>query len=293
MLVRHRTVPVRGLTVAYREAGDPGDPAVVLLHGFPSSSFMFRGLIEDLADRYHVVAPDLIGFGASEAPPASEFDYTFDALAAVTADLLDRLGLDRFAIYVQDIGAPVGLRIANRRPERVTALVVQNGNAYEDGFTPFWEGLRAYWRDPATHEDAMRAGFNRDEVRWHYTHGVPSGRLDLLSPDTWTLDLALLARPGLHTALLRLIYDYRTNVEAYPTFHAYFRRHRPPALVVWGANDEVFGADGARAYLRDLPDAEMHLLDAGHFALETHRAEIAALIRDFLPRALAGRTAAA
>jgi pimeloyl-ACP methyl ester carboxylesterase len=293
VIVHHRTATVRGRTVAYREAGDPAAPAVALLHGFPTSSFMFRGLIEDLADRYRVIAPDHIGFGASEAPPRSEFAYTFDSLATVTAELLEQLGVSRYGIYLQDYGSPVGLRIASRHPERVSALVVQNGNAYEDGLTSFWDGLRAYWRDPAAHADEVRSGLTLDHVRWQYTHGVPAERLDLVSPDTWTLDTALLARPGIDAAQLELMYDYRTNVEAYPAFHAYFREHRPPTLIVWGRNDEIFGVDGARAYLRDLPDAELHLLDTGHFALETHRAEIAALIHDFLPRAFAGRPAAA
>jgi pimeloyl-ACP methyl ester carboxylesterase len=293
MSVHHRTATVRGLTVAYREAGDPAAPAVVLLHGFPSSSFMFRGLVEDLADRCHVVAPDFVGFGASDAPAVTDFDYTFDSLATVTADLLDQLGVTKYAVYIQDIGSPVGLRIATRTPERVTALIVQNGNAYTDGLTGFWDGLRAYWRDPAAHVDAVRATLDLEHVRWHYTHGVPAERLDLVSPDTWTLDTALLGRPGLDAAFLQLIYDYRTNVDAYPAFQAYLRQHRPPTLIVWGAGDEIFGIDGARAYLRDLPGAELHLLDAGHFALESHRPEITALVRDFLPRALAAQPAAA
>lgn len=286
MSVRHRTAVVRGLQVAYREAGDPAAPAVVLLHGFPASSFMYRGLIEDLADGYHVLAPDLIGFGASDAPAVDEFDYTFDTLAEITGELLDQLGVDRFALYVQDYGAPVGLRVATARPDSVTALVVQNGNAYVEGFTPFSDVLREYWRDPEAHAEAIRASLAPDVTRWQYTHGVPADRLELVSPDTWTLDQALMDRPGLDAVHLQLLYDYRTNLDAYPAFHAWFRSHQPPTLIVWGRGDEMFGVDGARAYLRDLPAAELHLLDTGHFALETHRAEIAALIREFLPRAL-------
>jgi pimeloyl-ACP methyl ester carboxylesterase len=193
-------------------------------------------------------------------------------------------------VYIQDYGAPVGLRVASAHPERVTALVVQNGNAYEDGLTPFWDGLREFWRDRSAHAEQVRETLGLEHVRRQYIHGVPADRLDLVSPDTWTLDLARLSRPGNADVQLQLFFDYRTNLDAYPTFHAWFRHHRPPTLITWGANDEIFGADGARAYLRDLPDAELHLLDAGHFALESHGPEITALIRDFLPRALSRTT---
>ena len=286
-VVHHRSAVVRGHAIAYREAGDPAAPTVVLLHGFPTSSHMYRGLIEDLADRYHVLAPDYPGFGASDAPAVTEFNYTFDTLAEIVAELLDGLGATRFALYIQDYGAPVGLRIASKRPEAVTALIVQNGNAYVEGFTPFSDVLRAFWRDRAAREAAIRESLRLDATRWQYTHGVPADRLDRVSPDTWTLDQALLDRPGNAEIQLALLHDYQSNLAAYPAFHEYFRTHRPPTLIVWGRGDEMFGVDGARAYLRDLPDAELHLLETGHFALETHRAEIAALIHDFLPRALA------
>lgn len=284
--VHHRTATVRDHTIAYREAGDPAAPTVVLLHGFPTSSHMFRWLIEDLADTYHVLAPDHLGFGASDAPAVTDVDYTFEHLALVTTELLDQLGADRFALYIQDYGAPIGLRIATSHPDRVTALIVQNGNAYDAGLTPFWDTLRRYWKDRAAHEATLREALRTDEFRWQYTHGVPSDRLDRISPDTWTLDRARVDRPGNVDIQLQLFWDYRTNLDAYPAFHAYFRTHRPPTLIAWGEHDEIFGADGARAYLDDLPDAELHLLDAGHFALETHRAEIAALTRDFLTRVL-------
>jgi len=291
--VHHRSAQVRGRTLAYREAGDPANPTVLLLHGFPASSHMFRGLIEDLAGRYHVLAPDHLGFGASDAPPIAEFAYTFDALAELTTDLLDTLGASRFALYVQDYGAPIGLRIAVAHPERVSALIVQNGNAYTDGFTPFFDGLRDYWRDPVRYEPAMREALRPAFTRWQYTHGVPEERLDRISPDTWTIDQALLDRPGNVEIQLRLFADYRTNVDRYPLFHAYFREHRPPTLIAWGRGDGLFGPEGARAFLRDLPDAQLHLLDAGHFALESHRPEIAELILDFLDRRLpVGDTAA-
>lgn len=285
--VRHRTAQVQGLEVFYREAGDPAAPTLVLLHGFPTSSHMFRTLIRDLADRYHLVAPDHIGFGQSAAPPVDAFDYSFERLTEVTLGLLDQLGLDRFALYIQDYGAPIGLRIASQQPQRVTAIVTQSGNAYMEGFTPFWDVLFAHAKDRAANEPAVRQLLTAGATRWQYTHGVPADRLDRLSPDTWMLDQAGLDRPGNAEVQLQLFWDYQFNLDGYPAFQEYFRTHRPPVLVTWGANDEIFGADGARAFARDLPDAELHLLDAGHFALETHGPEIAALIRDFLGRALA------
>ena len=291
--VHHRTAIVRGLTIAYREAGDPAAPTVVLLHGFPTSSHMFRGLIEDLAGSWHVIAPDHVGFGASDAPPIDAFDYTFDQLATTTTDLLDQLGADRFALYIQDYGAPIGLRIASTHPDRVTALIVQNGNAYADGLTPFWDDLRAFWADRNAHEAAVRELLRTDDFRWQYIHGVPADRLDRISPDTWRLDRAGVDRPGNVDVQLQLFWDYRTNLDAYPQFQAYLRIHRPPTLIVWGRHDEIFGAEGARAYLRDVPEAELHLLDAGHFALETHRGEIAALTDAFLHRVLGVTTSRA
>ncbi|MER5322003.1 alpha/beta fold hydrolase [Streptosporangium roseum] len=282
--VRHRTVEVQGLRVFYREAGDPANPTLVLLHGFPSSSAMFRNLLRDLADSYHLIAPDHIGFGQSAMPPVGDFPYSFEKLTDVTVGLLDALGVDRFALYIQDYGAPIGLRIAGRDPERVTAIISQSGNAYLEGFTPFWEVLFAHAKDRAANEAEVRTLLEAEATRWQYTHGVPADRLDRLTPDTWTLDQAYLDRPGNKEIQLQLFWDYQFNLDGYPGFQEYFRTHRPPVLVAWGENDEIFGADGARAYARDLPDAEIHLLDAGHFALETHGAEIAALIRDFLGR---------
>ncbi|MFJ1751838.1 alpha/beta fold hydrolase [Kitasatospora sp. NPDC088134] len=284
--VRHRTVEVKGLPVFYREAGDPANPALVLLHGFPSSSSMFRGLLRDLADSYHLIAPDHLGFGRSATPPVEEFAYSFENLTDHTLALLDTLGVDRFALYVQDYGAPIGLRIASRHPERVTALISQSGNAYLEGFTPFWDVLFAHAADRAAHEPAVRELLTAGATRWQYTHGVPADRLDRVSPDTWTLDQAGLDRPGNREIQLQLFWDYQFNLDGYPAFQEYFRTHRPPTLVAWGRHDEIFGPAGATAFARDLPDAEIHLLDAGHFALETHGPEIAALIRDFLGRTL-------
>lgn len=284
--VRHNTVRIQGQSLFYREAGDPNAPTIVLLHGFPTSSAMFRALIPELAADYHVIAPDHLGFGQSAMPSVDEFDYTFDNLTELTLALLDHLGVDRFALYIQDYGAPIGLRIASAHPERVTALVTQSGNAYMEGFTPFWEVLFAHANDRATHEPAVRELLTLDATTWQYTHGVPAERLALISPDTWTLDQAYLDRPGNKEIQLQLFADYKNNLDGYPAFQKYFAEHRPPTLITWGEHDEIFGADGARAYLRDLPDAELHLLDAGHFALETHGPEIAALIREFLGRVL-------
>lgn len=279
---RHRTLEVQGQQIFYREAGDPSRPTLVLLHGFPTSSHMFRNLIPALADEYHLVAPDHVGFGQSSAPPVDRFDYSFEKLTELTLALLDRLRLDRFALYVHDYGAPIGLRIASRQPDRVTGLITQSGNAYMDGFTPFWEVLFAHAKDRQTHEPAVRRLLDLEATRWQYTHGVPADRLDLVAPETWLLDQAGLDRPGNREIQLQLFWDYQFNLDAYPAFQEYFRQHQPPTLITWGRHDEIFGAAGAEAYRRDLPDAELHLLDTGHFALETHASEIAESIRDFL-----------
>ncbi|WP_199551870.1 alpha/beta fold hydrolase [Streptomyces sp. N35] len=287
--VRHHTVQIQGYDVFYREAGDPAKPALVLLHGFPSSSAMFRKLLAEtrLSDEYHLIAPDHIGFGQSAMPSHEEFGYSFERLTEITLGLLDKLGLDRFALYIHDYGAPVGLRIASRQPDRVTAIVTQSGNAYMEGFTPFWDVLFAHAEDRAANEAAVRELLTADATRRQYTHGVPADRLDRVSPDTWALDQAYLDRPGNKEIQLQLFWDYQFNLGGYPAFQEYFRTRRPPVLIAWGEHDEIFGADGARAFLRDLPDAELHLLDTGHFALETHGEEIAELIRGFLRRALA------
>ncbi|MFD3535521.1 alpha/beta fold hydrolase [Streptomyces sp. NPDC058664] len=281
---RARTVTVDGLDVFYREAGDPANPTLVLLHGFPSSSHMYRGLIAELADTYHLIAPDHIGFGASAAPAVDDFPYSFDKLTEITLKLLDRLGVERFALYIQDYGAPIGLRIASRQPERVTAIVSQSGNAYLEGFTPFWDVLFAHAADREANEAGVRKLLTAEATHWQYTHGVPADRLDRIAPETWTLDQAGLDRPGNKEIQLQLFWDYQFNLDGYPAFQEYFRTHRPPLLAAWGRGDEIFGPAGAEAFARDLPDAEIHLLDAGHFALETHGGEIAELVRDFLGR---------
>lgn len=279
---RFKTEVVDGQTMFYREAGDPSRPTVVLLHGFPSSSHMFRNLIADLADEFHLIAPDHIGFGMSSMPSVDEFEYSFESLTSATTALLDRIGVDRYALYLHDYGAPIGLRIASRRPEQVTALIVQSGNAYHEGFTPFWDVLFAHAKDRETHEPAVRELLEAEATHWQYTHGVPADRLDRIAPETWLMDQAGLDRPGNREIQLQLFWDYQFNLDEYGTFQEYFRASQPPCLVTWGRNDEIFGAAGAEAYERDLPDARIHLLDAGHFALESHGAEIADHMRRFL-----------
>ncbi|WP_165186031.1 alpha/beta fold hydrolase [Caulobacter soli] len=281
--VHLRQVAVGEVSVFYRQAGDPLAPALLLLHGFPSSSHMFRNLIPRLAERFFVIAPDLPGFGFTQAPPRETFDYSFDALTRVMADFTDAIGLERYGLYVFDYGAPVGYRLAMARPDRVAALISQNGNAYEEGLSDGWGPTRAFWADPSpVNRAAMREMFTLESVRWQYVQGAPNERL--VAPETYWLDHALLLRPGNQELQLDLIADYASNVALYPSFHAYFRTHQPPLLAVWGARDPFFLPAGAEAFRRDLPDAEVHFLDTGHFALETHLDEIAGRIVAFLER---------
>ncbi|MFF4402600.1 alpha/beta fold hydrolase [Streptomyces sp. NPDC001480] len=282
----HRTATVRGLDVYYREAGPADAPVLLLLHGFPSSSHMFRDLIPLLSGRYRVIAPDHIGFGRSSAPAASEFSYTFDELAAVTQEFTEQLGLTEFALYIQDYGSPIGLRLALAHPERVTAIVTQNGNAYEEGLgKEAWAPVLALIeeRTPET-EAPVREISGPDGIRWQYLHGVPDP--SAVSPDAYEHDTALMARPGQPDIQLDLISDYGANFALYPAFQEYFRTSRVPLLAVWGAHDEIFVPAGALAFQRDLPEAEVHLLPTGHFALETHAPQIARLMTDFLDRHL-------
>ncbi|MFG2329184.1 alpha/beta fold hydrolase [Streptomyces sp. NPDC048604] len=284
--VHHRTVNVRGHAIFYREAGPAHAPVLLLLHGFPTSSYMFRDLIPRLARRYRVIAPDHLGFGHSAAPSAQEFTYTFASLAALTAEFTEALGLDRFALYIQDYGAPIGLRLALAHPERITAIVTQNGNAYDEGLgADAWAPVLALIadRNPKT-EAPVRAIRSLDGIRWQYETGVPAAYRSLLNPDAWHHDAALMAREGQDGIQLGLIADYGANFALYPAFQEYFRTSRVPLLAVWGEGDEVFVPSGAEAFRRDLPDAEIHLLPTGHFALETHAPQIAALTDDFLAR---------
>jgi pimeloyl-ACP methyl ester carboxylesterase len=286
--VHYRKQKVGDVEVFYREAGAADAPVILLLHGFPTSSHMFRNLIPQLADRYRVIAPDLPGFGQTKAPPRGAFTYTFDALAEVIGGFVDAIGLSRYALYIFDYGAPTGLRLAVKDPERITAIISQNGNAYLDGFSDEWGPWQAYWGDPSeANREACRASLAPETIRdWQYGTGSDPA---LLPPDGYELDIAYMARPGAEDIQLDLILDYRSNVALYPAFQAYFREHRPSFLAVWGRYDPAFIPAGAEAYKRDLPDAEVHLLDAGHFALETHHEEIAGYIRDFLDRKLPTR----
>ena len=284
----HRTVRVRGLDIFYREAGPRTAPTVLLLHGFPTSSHMFRNLIPALADRFHVVAPDYPGFGLSSMPRVDQFDYTFDNLADVVDEFTEEIGLTRYALYMQDYGAPIGFRLAVRHPERVTALVIQNGNAYLEGLPDaFWKPIKDYWRERTAARAALLArSLELEGTRWQYVHGAR--RPELISPDAWLVDQQLLDRPGNKEIQLQLFYSYGSNPPLYPAWQDYLRRHQPPTLIVWGKNDVIFPAAGARAYLRDLKEAELHLLDTGHFALEEEGETIARLMRRFLDARLAG-----
>lgn len=290
--IAHRTIDVDGLNVFYREAGRREAPVLLLLHGFPTSSHMFRGLIPALADRYRVIAPDLPGFGFTDAPNRTGFAYTFEHLAEVANRFTEVLGLTRFAVLVFDYGAPVGFRLALKHPERIAAIISQNGNAYEEGLSDGWNPIQAYWREPTEKNCAALRDFLKPETtKWQYTHGVADE--SLVAPESYTLDSALLARPGNDEIQLDLFLDYASNVALYPDFQAYLRTHRPPLLAVWGKNDPFFLPPGAEAFRRDVPDAEVRFYDTGHFALETHGAEIAAAIGEFLGQLPHAKTLAA
>jgi len=285
-VVHHRFAVVEGRQLFYREAGPRAAPTLVLLHGFPSSSFMFRALIPQLADRYHVIAPDHLGFGLSDAPTVDDWDYTFDALAGLTSGLLSQLALDRYAIYVQDYGAPIGWRLALMQPESILAIITQNGNGYEAGFEQaFWKPVREFWqeRTPTT-EGPIREALTLESIKWQYTHGVPDPTV--VSPDTWHHDFSLVSRPGNDLIQLQLFSDYATNPPLYPELHAYLRASEVPLLAVWGRNDEIFGPAGATAFADDAPDAEIHLLEGGHFLLESKLDETVEHLRRFLGRTL-------
>jgi pimeloyl-ACP methyl ester carboxylesterase len=288
-MTSYRTRRIAGLNIFYREAGDAQRPALLLLHGFPASSFMFRDLIERVADQFHVIAPDYPGFGYSDSPSGESFNYTFDHLAEVMEKLTDELQLDKYALYMQDFGGPVGFRMASRRPEKVSFLVIQNANAYEEGLPDdFWSLARALWRSPSPENfERIRAAAMSDQaLEWNYTHGVLAA--ENISPDSWILQRALLSRPGSKDNMLSLLHDYGNNLGQYPKWQSYFRRHQPPALVVWGKNDSIFPPSGAHPYKNDLRTLDFHLLDTGHFALEDHADVIATHIKQFASGLLKG-----
>ncbi len=302
--VRYRTVEIEGLDIFYREAGDPNNPTILLLHGFPTSSHMFRDLIPQLADKYHLIAPDYPGYGYSSMPSVDEFDYSFDHIANIVDKFIDKIGLESYSLYLMDYGAPIGFRIATKHPERVEGLIIQNGNAYDEGIdNNFWEPIKAYWKDRhavnqgldndwwknvknaynnpnMNNEDALRFLFTLGATKWQYTNGVRN--INAISPDTWDHVQPLLDREGNQEIQLEMFYSYGTNPPLYPEWQAYLREHQPPTLIVWGKNDEIFPAAGAYPYKRDLNVVDFHLLDTGHFALEEDGKVIAGLIQRFL-----------
>jgi pimeloyl-ACP methyl ester carboxylesterase len=279
---KNQTISIDGQTIFYREAGNEENaPTILLLHGFPTSSHMFHNLIPALADKFHLIAPDYPGFGYSSMPTVDEFQYTFDHLAEIVNKFIMQIGLKRFSIYVMDYGAPIGYRLAVKNPEKIEALIVQNGNAYDEGLGEFWEPLKAYWSEPnEKNKDALMKFLTIEATKWQYTHGVRSE--NDISPDNWFLDQSLLERPGNKAIQLQLFYDYRSNPPLYPQWQEYFRKYQPPTLVVWGKNDYIFLKEGAIPYQRDLKNIEVHLLDTGHFAIEEEGELIAELISRFL-----------
>ena len=285
--VRYKTVAVDGQEIFYREAGDPSAPTVLLLHGFPTSSQQYRDLIPELSDAYHVIAPDYPGFGRSSMPDRSEFDYSFAKYADLMNGFTETLALSTYSLYVMDYGAPVGYRLALQEPDSVEALIIQNGNAYDEGLLEFWDVFRTYWADETNeNREPLRDFLKVGVTEWQYIHGVPEMHVNRVSPDAWMLDQVYLDRTGNQEIQLDLFYDYRTNVDLYPEFQEFFRQYQPPTLIVWGENDHIFPAEGATPYLRDLPNAELHLIDAGHFILESHGPEVAETIRRFLSKNL-------
>ncbi|MFT4541867.1 MAG: pimeloyl-ACP methyl ester carboxylesterase [Planctomycetota bacterium] len=280
-LVRYGTEVIEDLDIFYREAGTPGAPQLVLLHGFPTSSHMFRDLIPALADDFHIIAPDYPGYGLSSAPSVNEFEYSFANIATIMDKLLEKRGFDQYTLYLMDYGAPIGFRIAETHPERVNGFVIQNGNAYDEGLLGFWDPIKKFWKSGSKEDgDALRGLLSIDATKWQFQDGTRNP--ESISPDNWLVVQPLLNRPGNQDIQLAMFYDYRTNVALYPRWQQYFRENLPPTLILWGKNDQIFPAEGAAPYLRDLPDAEIHLLDTGHFALEEEGARMATMMRRFL-----------
>ncbi|HEY7108528.1 MAG TPA: alpha/beta hydrolase [Nitrososphaeraceae archaeon] len=279
---KHQTISIDGMKIFYREAGEQKNaPTILLLHGFPTSSHMFRNIIPTLGDKFHLIAPDYPGFGYSSMPPVDKFQYTFDHLSEVVDEFVTRIGLERYSLYVMDYGAPIGFRLAVKHPEKIESLIIQNGNAYDEGLREFWEPLKSYWKEPnEKNKDALKKFLAVEATKWQYTHGVKNE--NAISPDNWIHDQSLLDRPGNNEIQLQLFYDYGSNPPLYPLWQEYFRKYQPPTLVVWGRNDVIFPMEGAIPYQRDLKNIEIHLLNTGHFALEEEGELIAELISRFL-----------
>jgi len=284
MTTTYNTRKIQGVEIFYREAGDKNKPTLVLLHGYPTSSHMYRNLIKDLSDKYHLIAPDYPGYGRSEQPPIATFEYTFDNYAKIITTLLAELDIQKYSLYLMDYGAPVGFRIASASPEKVDSLIIQNGCAYEEGLETFWDPIKAYWKNinDKEAEATLRTFHDANGLKWQYTHSVPD--VSAISPDNWEIDLRHLDRPENGAIQLAMFYDYQNNVPLYPKWQKYFRDHQPETLIVYGKNDYIFPGSGAEAFKKDLKNLEFHLFETGHFALESHGTEIAALISDFLAR---------
>jgi pimeloyl-ACP methyl ester carboxylesterase len=284
MQTAFNTIDINGVEIFYREAGDRNKPTLVLLHGYPTSSHMYRNLIKDLSNKYHLIAPDYPGYGRSEQPPMSEFEYTFDNFAKIVTELLVKLDIQKYSLYLMDYGAPVGFRIASASPEKIDSLIVQNGCAYEEGLEDFWNPIKAYWKDSNDKEaeNTLRGFHDYNGLKWQYTHSVPNP--SVISPDNWEIDLRHLERPENGAIQLALFYDYQNNVPLYPSWQQYFRDYQPEMLIVYGKNDYIFPGSGAEAFKKDVKNLEFHLFEAGHFALESHGDEISAIISDFLDR---------
>jgi pimeloyl-ACP methyl ester carboxylesterase len=284
MQTTFNTIDINGVEIFYREAGDKNKPTLVLLHGYPTSSHMYRNLIKALSDKYHLIAPDYPGYGRSEQPPMSKFEYTFDNFAKIVTELLGKLDIQKYSLYLMDYGAPVGFRIASASPEKIDSLIVQNGCAYEEGLEDFWNPIKAYWKDSNDKEaeNTLRGFHDYNGLKWQYTHSVPNP--SVISPDNWEIDLRHLERPENGAIQLALFYDYQNNVPLYPSWQQYFRDYQPEMLIVYGKNDYIFPGSGAEAFKKDVKNLEFHLFEAGHFALESHGDEISAIISDFLDR---------
>lgn len=284
MKTTYHTKKINGVEIFYREAGDKKKPTLLLLHGYPTSSHMFRNLINDLSDKYHLIAPDYPGYGRSEQPPIAEFKYTFENMATIMTQLLKELDIQKFSLYLMDYGAPIGFRIAIANPEKIDSLIIQNGCAYEEGLEAFWDPFKVYWKDINNKEAAntLQGFHSPDGLKWQYTHNVPNP--ELVSPDNWEIDLRHLERPENNEIQLAMFYDYQTNVVLYPQFQEYFRKYQPETLIVYGKDDYIFPGVGAEAFKKDLKNLEFHLFETGHFALESYGKEIGELIEDFLDR---------